>query len=59
MEWVAANWFWIAPIGVPFVFGVLRYLVKKTKPKWDDKLVNEISKLWGYVPKPNIFKKSK
>ena len=49
LAWIALNWHWIAPIGIPVILGMLKIGANKTKWVLDDKIVTLLFGMWDIV----------
>ena len=52
MEWIALNWYWLAPLAATIgggVLGALKVAAKKTPSVYDDKIVTMLSGLFDQL----------
>jgi len=49
MEWILANWWWVAPVGVPVTLGILKGAAKIIPGVEDDKIVTMLDQWWNRV----------
>lgn len=53
MEWIIANWWWLAPVGIPVGLGVLKGVAKIIPGVEDDKIVTMLAQSWDRFRKNN------
>jgi len=50
MDWIVANWPWIAGSVIPVLLTVIGLIAEKTPFDWDNKILAVVRKIWGLVP---------